>query len=250
MATIPARVSVPERQRLYLAAALALVVEAGVLGGAYLMATHRQVVPIEPPPTVLSLVAAPAPAPVTAPAPAPTPAPEPKPVERPVAAAPHVTHAIAPRARLAAASPRVSPQPATPPRVAQSMTPTEPQLPVTPPSPSPAPAPAPPPTPAVQPPARPNASFEGALRAAIQAALNYPESARMSGMAGRTRVAFDYRDGVVSNVRVVGSSGIGLLDRAALAAVCDAAYPKPDAAFAGKTLSEQLWVTFNLNETE
>lgn len=102
----------------------------------------------------------------------------------------------------------------------------------------------------MQPSARPNASFEGALRAAIQAALNYPESARMSGMAGRTRVAFDYRDGAVSNVRVVGSSGIGLLDRAALAAVRDAVYPKPDAAFAGKTLSEQLWVTFNLNETE
>lgn len=80
--------------------------------------------------------------------------------------------------------------------------------------------------------------------------MRYPESARMAGMAGRTRVAFDYRDGVASNVRVVVSSGIGILDRAALAAVRDADYPKPEAAFVGKTLSEQLWVTFNLDDHE
>jgi periplasmic protein TonB len=86
------------------------------------------------------------------------------------------------------------------------------------------------------------------LRAAIQAALHYPESARMAGMSGRTRVAFRYRDGVVSNVSVVVSSGMGLLDRAAVAAVRDAAYPKPEPAFVGKTLSEQLWVTFNLDD--
>ncbi|WP_409077006.1 hypothetical protein [Paraburkholderia sp. FT54] len=42
----------------------------------------------------------------------------------------------------------------------------------------------------------------------------------------------------MSGVRVVVSSGVGLLDRAALAAVRDAACLKPDAAFAGKTLSE------------
>ena len=86
------------------------------------------------------------------------------------------------------------------------------------------------------------------MRAAIQAALHYPESARMAGMSGRIRVAFRYRDGVVSNVSVVVSSGMGLLDRAAVAAVRDAAYPKPEPAFLGKTLSEQLWVTFNLDD--
>lgn len=72
----------------------------------------------------------------------------------------------------------------------------------------------------------------------------------MGGIAGRTRVSFDYRDGSISDARVVVSSGVGLLDRAALAAVRDAVCPKPEPAFAGKTLSEQLWVTFNLNETE
>jgi protein TonB len=109
-------------------------------------------------------------------------------------------------------------------------------------------APAAPATPAAS--AGPTPSFEGALRAAIEAALHYPEAARMGGMSGRTRVAFHYRDGAVSDITVVISSGIGMLDRAALAAVRDANCPKPEPAFAGKTLSEQLWVNFNLNDHE
>lgn len=70
----------------------------------------------------------------------------------------------------------------------------------------------------------------------------------MAGMNGRTRVAFKYRDGMVSDINVVVSSGMGLLDRAAIAAVRDAAYPKPETALVGKTLSEQLWVTFDLDD--
>lgn len=88
------------------------------------------------------------------------------------------------------------------------------------------------------------------MRAAIQAALHYPESARMAGMAGRTRVGFRYRDGSVSDVTLITSSGSGMLDRAALAAVRDAAYPIPEPAQMGRTLDEQLWVTFNLNANE
>lgn len=72
----------------------------------------------------------------------------------------------------------------------------------------------------------------------------------MAGMSGRTRVAFQYRDGVVSGATVVVSSGVGLLDRAALAAVRDANYPMPESGFAGKTLTEQLWVNFNLADQE
>jgi protein TonB len=99
-------------------------------------------------------------------------------------------------------------------------------------------------------PAVSNPSFENAMRAAIQAALHYPESARMAGMAGRARVGFRYRDGGVSDVTLITSSGSGILDRAALAAVRDAVYPKPEPARMGKTLDEQLWVTFNLNDNE
>jgi protein TonB len=242
MATISAPIRTLERRRLYLAATVALVVEAALLAGAYRMLTHRHAAPAEPPPTVLTLTpVAPAPLPAARPSgpPAPQAAPQPRPAVHPPTPAHRTERAVAPRP--------VVPAPAPPPK--PELAPTEPSsTPTEPPAvshPTPRAAVAPPATPA-----KPGASFEGALRAAIESALHYPESARMSGIAGRTRVAFDYRDGAISNARVIVSSGAGLLDRAALAAVRDAVCPKPEAAFAGKTLSEQLWVTFNLNETE
>jgi protein TonB len=228
------------RQRFWFAAAIALLAESALLGGGYVLLVHKAPAPpVEPPVTMVSLAPVPAPQPVPSPAPQPPQPPQPQPA-RPA-------HPVTPTHRVAHAAPpppRPAPVPvpdAAPPSTA-STTPTEPQ---------PAPRPPPPaaPVPAAAP-AAANASFEGALRAAIQAALHYPESARMAGMTGRTRVAFQYRDGAVSGERVVISSGVGLLDRAALAAVRDAAYPRPEPAFAGKTLSEQLWVTFTLNDHE
>jgi protein TonB len=228
----------PDRHRMGRAAAIALVVEAALLGGGYLLLTHKPVMPVEARVTVLSLAPVPEPAPAPAPAPAPS---KPPPVERPVTPVHHVTRTVTPR-------PVTVPTPPAPP-VTQA--PTAPATPSAVPTDAPsAPHPPPPAATAAPAPASPNASFEGALRAAIEAALHYPDSARMAGMTGRTRVAFDYRDGTVSDVKVLISSGAGLLDRAAIAAVRDAVYPKPDPAFVGKTLSEQLWVTFKLDNTQ
>jgi protein TonB len=237
MATVPASGMPEERTRLFPAAAIALVTEVLLLGGAFVFLTHKAPAAVELPPTTLTLAAPPAPTP---PAPKPLvptpPKPQTPPPVRPVVPVHHVvTHTPPPKPAVVP-----PPQPApTPAPVVPSAAPTVP-------TPAPRPAPAPPPAPAA--PATASPSFEGALRAAIQAALHYPESARMAGMSGRTRVGFQYRDGVVSDVRVVVSSGMGLLDRAAVAAVRDAAYPKPEPAFVGKTLSEQLWVTFNLDD--
>jgi protein TonB len=221
-----------ERTRLYPAAVIALVAEVLLLGGAFVFLTHKAPAPVELLPTTLTLAAPPAPKPVV-----PTPPkPQTPPPVRPVVPVHHVaTHTPPPKPAVV---PPPQPVP-TPAPVMPSAAPTEP-------APAPRPAAAPPPPPAA--PSTASPSFEGALRAAIQAALHYPESARMAGMSGRTRVAFQYRDGVVSDVRVVVSSGMGLLDRAAVAAVRDANYPKPEPAFVGKTLSEQLWVTFNLDD--
>jgi protein TonB len=85
------------------------------------------------------------------------------------------------------------------------------------------------------------------LRAAIQAALRYPESARMQGTTGRTLVAFIYQDSAVSGIHVVTSSGMGLLDHAAVAAVRDAECPPPPHGMEGKSLPEQLWIDFRLD---
>ena len=238
MATVSAPEVVRERPRLASAAAFALLAEVLLLGGGVMLLTHRSQPAAERPPTLLTL-AAPTPAPAPAPQPAAKPLNPPKPE-------PQVTRPVVPLRRVKqdahVAPPKAVPVPAPTPAPAPmlpSATPTDA---------SPASHPPPPPPPAAPAAAAPTASFEGALRAAIQAALRYPESARMAGMSGRTRVAFQYRDGVVSDVNVVVSSGIGLLDRAALAAVREAAYPKPEPAFVGKTLSEQLWVTFNLDD--
>ena len=235
MASLISAQAEPGKHRLTASAAIALTVEVAILALAWSALRHRSaVVPPSRPPMMLSLTSA-----ATPPAP-PAPKPQPKPPVQPprphvVQPVHHVVHAQPPR-------PVPAPQPA----------------PVPAPTPVPVPAPAPvaappvaaqPPAPATPPaPSHVSPTFESRLRDAIQAALHYPASARMAGISGRTRVEFQYRDGVVSAVRVIASSGAGLLDRAALAAVHDAHYPMPEAGFAGKTFTEQLWVNFNLSD--
>jgi protein TonB len=248
MATVPDFRLPSEQRRLYVAAAVALFAELAVFGGAWVMLNRTPATPPTPPapPVTITLEAAVQPAPpVAAPAPQPQPQAQPKPAPAHPPAAVH-------RVARATPPPRAATPPPTPAAPTPSAAPTE----APPPAPPPA-APATPATPAAPAthaapaaPTGPTPSFEGALRASIEAALHYPEAARMAGMAGRTRVAFHYRDGVVSDVTVLISSGMGMLDRAALAAVRDANCPKPEPAFAGKTLSEQLWVNFNLNDHE
>jgi protein TonB len=237
MATVPALSATSSKAPrphfgLNRAAPLALLVEALMLAGAFALLSKKAPPPPPPPPPTVTLLTL---APVAAPAPAPKP-PEPSPAAKPITPPPRrpVVHPPVP---VHHATP---PRPATPPAAAPSAPATDPA----PPAPPPPPAPAAPPTGAVDP------SFDAALRTAVQSALRYPESARMVGMSGRARVAFAYRDGTVSDVRLVVSSGIGLLDRAALAAVRDAVYPKPAPELTGKILSKQLWVTFALNNAQ
>jgi protein TonB len=234
MATTLASRNAPERTRLYPAAALALIVEALVLGGTLAFLSHKPPKPVEPTVTVLAIARAPDPAPAPVQQPKP-PEPKPQPVAHPPVHVRHVVHVVPPQPPAPAQAPL--PQPSL-----RSAAPTE--------APSAPPPPPPPAAATAASPTAPPASFESEMRAAIQAALRYPESARMAGMSGRTRVGFQYRDGVASDVTILVSSGSGLLDRAALAAVRDAAYPKPVPAFVGKTLTEQLWVTFDLNKQQ
>lgn len=92
--------------------------------------------------------------------------------------------------------------------------------------------------------------FRAQIRAAVQAAVVYPMGARMMHATGRVRVGFSYLDGVASDARIVASSGNGLLDRAALAAVMNASYPLPEAKFSGRKLDFELWVHFHLSAEE
>ena len=212
-----------ERNRIYPAAGIALVLEAALLGGMWFWFARPH--PPAPPPVTISL------APVQQAKPAPKPVEKPKPKEIPKPVHRVVQHVV---------------EHTPPPK------PVEPKpLPTPVPTADPVPVPKPPP-PAPQPPApaRPDASFEARMREAIQTALRYPEAARMSNLDGRARVSFTYRDGVVSNVQLVTSSGSSMLDAAAKAAVRDAAMPPPPQGFAGRTLNEAVWVYFNLDDAQ
>jgi protein TonB len=220
-----------DSSRLFGAAAIAVVVELGALGIVlWLLIAHR---PPTKPATALTLLMAPpqeaaVSKPITPPLPKPQPQPEPRPQQH----------------RQIMPPKRVEPQHQAPTPVAPAPLPS-----MAPSAQPPAPPVAPPslPTPPVSAPSAPDATFDNALRTAIQTALRYPDSARMAGISGRTRVAFKYRDGRPSDETVVQTSGSAALDRAALAAVRDAAMPNPAPAFSGKTLSELVWVTFTLN---
>jgi protein TonB len=144
--------------------------------------------------------------------------------------------------------PRTAPPPptaATPPVAAVPQAP-EP-APAAPPAPvaapvAAAPAPAPPPPPPSAPAVDPSIAYNARLSAAVQAAFEVPAAAAALNFKGRTRVEFSLRDGVVSAIRVVQSSGLGLADRAAMRAVQVAAFPAPPPALQGKEGVYQIWV--------
>lgn len=108
------------------------------------------------------------------------------------------------------------------------------------------PAPASPPTP---PPATSGKSdvslaYAAKVRAAVQAAVAYPPAAAALHFTGRVRVEFHLRDAVPSQARVIISSAIGMIDRAALQSVQNAQYPEPPADMRGSDKLYQVWVEF------
>jgi protein TonB len=113
----------------------------------------------------------------------------------------------------------------------------------------PAPPPPPPPPPRDDAAAR-EASFAAQLRAAIQAAVVYPPAARMGGFHGQTRIEFVFKDGVCSRIHVIESSGSGLIDRAALAAVTAAAPPPIPDSLRGRSVTYWVTVLFELSPAD
>ncbi|WP_407275257.1 TonB family protein [Halothiobacillus sp. DCM-1] len=249
------------------AAAMAVAIESGVLALALYAVGHTPAPHIsQPQPIDLSFPVLPTPAP---PPPAPTITPPPAPVPPPPEPAPTPVPTPQP-APPVPPPPAPAPKPVPKPKEAPKPKPEKPVVhhpvhpvhhEVTPPAPPP-PAPVNPPMPETTPaPPVPSApptvsqpritpSFEASVRSAVQSALRYPPAARMMHLAGKTKVAFDYQEGVVSHARVLVSSGSDLLDRAAIEAVRDAHYPSPEAAQAHARLHFELWVEFVLNDTD
>ncbi len=206
----------------------ALIVEAGLLGALAWWSSHRA--PPPPPAPVEIVLEAPKPAPRTVAPPTP-PKPQPRPHKQP------------PRHHVTPPRPAPVPQPVVPPPPAP-VPQSRPAMPV-----PPAPVPPPPPTPVQAPDlASLKATLESQLRSAIQAAVRYPGAARMMHLTGRALVGFQWRDGHASGLRIITSAGADLLDRAALDAVRDAAYPRPPPSLRGESMTFEIWVHFHLED--
>ena len=91
-------------------------------------------------------------------------------------------------------------------------------------------------------------TFEARILRAVQAAVNthYPAAARMLHQHGQVQVSFDYLDGAISNIRLLQSSGLPLLDAAALATVRDTRFPDPPPKLLHQALNYAVWVRFRL----
>lgn len=103
---------------------------------------------------------------------------------------------------------------------------------------------APPPPPAAS--AAPSAEYIAKVRAAVQGAFEYPMAAKAQDFKGRARVAFSLNDTRPSGARIVVSSGMNIVDRAALKAVEGASYPPAPEALAHADQAFEVWVSFGV----
>jgi protein TonB len=102
----------------------------------------------------------------------------------------------------------------------------------------------PPPAPSV--PSVPSAEYIALVKAAVQAAFEYPPAAKALDFKGRARVAFNLTDCRPSGARVVVSSGMSIVDRAAQRAVEGATYPPVPDSMRRVEQSFEVWVNFGL----
>ncbi len=103
---------------------------------------------------------------------------------------------------------------------------------------------APPPPPAAS--AAPSAEYLAKVRAAVQGAFEYPMAAKAQDFKGRARVAFSLNDTRPSGARIVVSSGMNIVDRAALRAVEGASYPPAPEALSHAEQAFEVWVSFGV----
>jgi protein TonB len=85
--------------------------------------------------------------------------------------------------------------------------------------------------------------FRLAMRAAVQSVADqvYPNGVQQGGAPV---VSFDYKNGVISNIALVTSSGFARLDAAAMQAVRIAPYPPEPDEFHGQAESVTVTVIF------
>ena len=94
--------------------------------------------------------------------------------------------------------------------------------------------------------AAPSAEYIAKVRAAVQGAFEYPMAAKAQDFKGRARVAFSLSDTRPSSARIVVSSGMNIVDKAALKAVERASYPPAPEALSHTDQAFEVWVSFGV----
>lgn len=121
-------------------------------------------------------------------------------------------------------------------------------------APTPFTAPPPPPPPAPQPDMsaqlRALANYQSQVHAAVQAAVYYPPAAVTMHFSGKALVEFHLQDIHVSGARIITSSGLGMIDNAALQAVQNAQYPTPPESLRGKDQTFRVLVELSLTHND
>jgi TonB family protein len=90
----------------------------------------------------------------------------------------------------------------------------------------------------------PTDEYIARVKAAVQTAFYYPMAAIEMGLHGRVRVGFNLKGTLVSEPHIVSSSGLGIIDRAALQAVQKANYPTPSAEIRDRSIAYEVWIEF------
>jgi len=88
------------------------------------------------------------------------------------------------------------------------------------------------------------AEYIAKMQAAVQAAFEYPMAAKAQDFRGRARVAFSLVDTHPSGARVIVSSGMNIVDKAALRAVEAANYPPPPDGAARADRVFEVWAGY------
>lgn len=165
----------------------------------------------------------------------------PKPVEKPKPPEPKpVVH------KVVIPKPVVVPTPPKPQPVPTPLPKTEAPTPFTTPTPPPPPPP-PEPQPDLSAQQKAMADYASKIHAAVQAAVYYPPAAVAMHFSGRALVAFHLMNTTVSGIKIVTTSGLGLVDNAAIQAVQNAQYPEPPANLRDKDQTFRVWVELSLN---
>jgi TonB family protein len=89
-----------------------------------------------------------------------------------------------------------------------------------------------------------HSEYMAKVRSAVQQAFEYPAAASALGLHGRVKVKFRLNQKMPSNAQVLISSGVSMIDRAAIASVMKAHYPDPTTDVNLSQLEFEIWIEY------